>query len=247
MDATQQSDAPETPVDLAELRRRLEQAEQLLACFQQVAGHELPNHLIAIEGLVRVLELEEKDHLRPQSRDYLQRLSGVAQRAHSLVSSLAEIGRARRDRQTPEVLSLAEVAREAAAEINQLFPGRPIEYHFPESTATLLVPRPGLRRVLVQLLRNAILAAVDGRPLHVEVGFRQASSGLELWLTDNGCGLTPERLVQLRQFFSCRTDAGASLDLGWVLVRQCVDHWGGSVRVDSEQGRGTTVCVRLHQ
>ncbi len=44
--------------DAAEVQRQLAFAEQLLAVFQQVVGHELPNHLIAIQGLVRVLEME---------------------------------------------------------------------------------------------------------------------------------------------------------------------------------------------
>src|SRR5258708_14346566 len=83
-----------TEPDAAELQRRLEFAEQLLACFQQVVGHELPNHLIAIQGLARVLEIEEGASLNPESREYLRRLGANAGRGQLLPSPLAGIGRA---------------------------------------------------------------------------------------------------------------------------------------------------------
>src|SRR5437899_1008822 len=43
--------------------RRLERLERLLACFQKALGHEMPNQLVAIGGLLRLLELEEGERL----------------------------------------------------------------------------------------------------------------------------------------------------------------------------------------
>src|SRR5437870_1875703 len=90
-------------------RRRLARAERLLACYRQAVGHELPNQLVAIQGLVRVLEFEEGARLSAEGRDYLQRLAAAAQRTHALLRTLAAIGRVGREPVGPEPLALADV------------------------------------------------------------------------------------------------------------------------------------------
>src|SRR5579864_8128381 len=128
----------ELPADMAPasheeavLHRRALQGEQLLALFRQAMGHDMPNHLVALQGLVRLLEVEEKDRLSAAGQDYLRRLAAIHERGEGLVRVLSEICRVGRGEQPPEQLLLSEVAQEAAVEIKQLFPDRVIEYHFP--------------------------------------------------------------------------------------------------------------------
>src|SRR5947209_6737970 len=111
-----------TPCPETETAVAPERAAALLAVFQQTVGHDLPNHLIAIQGLARVLELEEGERLSPAGRDLLARLAAAAQRAHEIVGTLAEIGRVGREVHATEFVALAELGREVAAELNQLFP-----------------------------------------------------------------------------------------------------------------------------
>src|SRR5262245_32158836 len=74
--------SPGYPTDVSCLVRRLEQTERLLACFRRAAGHDLPNQLVGLQGLLHVLELEEADRLSADGRAYLQRLVAAARRAH---------------------------------------------------------------------------------------------------------------------------------------------------------------------
>jgi signal transduction histidine kinase len=237
---------PQSPSsEPADPSRQLAEAEQLLACFQQVVGHDLPNQLIALQGLIRVLELEEAERLSADGRGYLQRLRSIAHRAHSRISALAEIGRERRDKPPEETLALASVAVEAAAATNQLYPDRKIEYHFALQDYGIIASRPALHRVFAQLLRNAVEAGREEGPVHIEVGARGAVSGLEFWVADRGRGISPEVLGALREFFSGRAVTAPGNGLGLVLVRQLVGRWGGSVSVDSEQGQSCVVTISL--
>lgn len=231
--------------DAAEVQRQLAFAEQLLAVFQQVVGHELPNHLIAIQGLVRVLEMEEGANLTPESREYLQRLAASAGRVQTLTSALAEIGRARRESQKSEVLDPIDVAREAAAEVNQLFPEQSIQYHFSQPGVGMVASRSALHRVLVQLLRNAVQANRPGQAVQVEIGSRASEAGAELWVADRGRGLTPERRQQLQDFLSGQISMFPGPGLGLVLVRQVLNRWHGTLSVDSEEGKGAVFKIRL--
>src|SRR5688500_10101431 len=63
----------------------------LLEILRKSLAHDLPNQLVALQGLARVLEMEEGDRLGPDGKDYLRRMAAGAQRAHANIRSLAEM------------------------------------------------------------------------------------------------------------------------------------------------------------
>jgi two-component system OmpR family sensor kinase len=224
------------PADPA--RRRIEQLERLLGCFQKALGHELPNQLVALQGLARLIEMEQADRLDEEGRAHLLRLADLARRTDGLVRALAEIGRLTRDCGQTEASSLSDAAREAAAEVSVSTPGWSIRYALDPEATVLPVSRRSLRLVLVHLLRNAVQAN-GGRASHVEVGSRRGADGIEWWVKDDGRGL-PE--TQEPRLFECFA-AGATAGLGLFVVRQLVAGWGSSVRVHSEPGAGATIFI----
>jgi signal transduction histidine kinase len=219
-------------------RRGAEQLERLLGCFQKAVGHELPNQLVALQGLARLIELEQADRLDEEGRVHLRRLADLARRTDGLVRTLAEVGKLTRDSGPSERASLSEAAHEAAAEINLTAADWSIGYAIEPEAAVLPVSRRSLRMVLVHLLRNAIQAG-GGRALCVEVGSRHIAGGVELWVKDNGRGL-PECMAP--RLFECFAGGGTA-GLGLFLIRQIVAGWGGAIRVHSEPGAGTTFTV----
>src|SRR5262245_60700475 len=100
--------------------RRLALTERLLACYQQALGHELPNQLVALQGLARLVEADAGERLDEEGRACLVRLADMARRAHAFVAELADVGRTVRKAEAPAEVSLEELCREAAAEVNWL-------------------------------------------------------------------------------------------------------------------------------
>lgn len=220
----------------------LRQAERLLACWQQALGHELPNHMVAIVGLARVLEETQGDQLDAEGRVCLERLTAAARRSGGLMDALAEVGRLCREACAERGVALPEVAHEAAAEVHLLCSQAIVEYDFPSDLPNLAVSRRALHRVLVHLLRNAAAAALPSRPLFIQVGGRTCPAGVEFWVADNGRGLSPARPDSLFEAFAHRR-GGSGQGLGLFLVRQLVAAWGGALRVQSEPGEGTTFTL----
>jgi signal transduction histidine kinase len=215
-----------------------EAGERLLACYQEALGHQLPNRLVALQGLARLLEESAGDRLGPEVRSEVARLGDLARDTDRLVRALADIGRLCRDARTGGPVGVAEAAREAGAEVKVLSPGVVIEYDFPGDLPAAPVSRRSLYQVLVELLRNAAQAA-GAAPIHV--GGRRAAAGIEVWVADDGPGLpavSPQRL------FAPFQRAGGR-GFGLFLVRQVTASWGGSLRVHSEPGRGTRVTVHI--
>lgn len=221
--------------------------DRLLAMLQKALGHELPNQLLAIQGLARILEMEEGERLGAEAKDYLTRLSAAARRCHELVRTLADIVRASRNVLPAQPISLREAARQAVAEARQLSPTGSIEYHVGEADLGLRVPGASLRQVLVLLLRKAQAAVSPDQRLRIEIGSRQAPEGAEFWVADNGPGLTTEQLARLFEPFVGRPAGEPDTALGLFLVRHIVESWGGSLDVRSTPGAGTTFMVLLPQ
>jgi signal transduction histidine kinase len=194
---------------------------RLLAVLEQALGHDLPNQLFAIQGLARLLDLEEGARLSADGRHYLERVVAAAARAHALIATLAEVTHVTHAPPAAEDVDLAEVAAEAVAEAKQLADDRPAEYHGPEQRLVLAVPRAILRRVLVLLLR---------RP-GVQLSVRRRDHVAELRVVPAGAALP----VTMSDPFLFAGSHG--LDL--FLVAQLAESWGGSVHVES----GTTLVV----
>jgi signal transduction histidine kinase len=224
-------------------RKQANVEDWLLACFQKALGHELPNHLVATQGLLRLLEMEEGERLSNDGRDYLRRLSAGAERSQALIRALAEIIQAARSTEPAQVVPLPEVVREVAAEMKQLFPTRAIDFLYDILIPVLVVPPRSFRQALVHLLRQAIQSALDPNP-RVEVGASPTPAGVELRVTDNGPVLSAEQQHHLFEPFA-GGEEGSAQRLSLVLVRTLVDNWGGSVQVQSEPGRGLRSFV-LH-
>ncbi len=217
--------------------------DRLLTALQKALGHELPNRLLAIQGLTRLLDMEHGSSLDGDGKEYMQRLAAAAQRTHVLIKALADLIRLVRSAELPEVLSLPEALREAVAEVKQLCSGAAFEYHFPQTGPCVRVPRLALRQVALHLLRNAAQAALPDRSLRIAVGAREVGPSAEFWVSDNGRGIAAQQQAKLFEPFSGSAAAGAGL--GLFLVRHVIEAWGGVVRAESAPGQGSTFTVTL--
>jgi signal transduction histidine kinase len=223
--------------------RSRERTDQLLGCYQQALGHELPNLLVSLQGLARLLCEEQGARLDPEGRSLLDRLAGLARKADTLARSTARVGRIYRDYGPLSRVSLSDAAREALAEVNLLSTAPGVEYDVASDMPVLAISRLALHQVFVQLLGNAARAGVRGRPLRVRISARCVSDGVELQIADNGCGISDDVARRIGEPFC----PGSGLGLGLFLVRQFVSGWGGSLQITSAPERGTTVSILFRE
>ena len=101
-----------------------------------------------------------------------------------------------------------------------------------------------LRRIFQNVIANAIAYTPHGK---VVIGARQshAQGMLECWVSDNGEGITPERLEKV--FDKAETDPGkeGGWGLGLAIVKSFVEAHDGTVSVESREGQGSTFRFTL--
>ncbi|MDB4966130.1 MAG: Phytochrome, two-component sensor histidine kinase [Myxococcales bacterium] len=104
-----------------------------------------------------------------------------------------------------------------------------------------------LRQVLWNLTENGVKYRRPETRAEVAIVGRVESAGYELRVSDNGTGMDPEDVRRVFEPFhrADRTRDRPGTGLGMSIVKRIVDASGGSIRVESQLGRGTVVVITL--
>jgi two-component system sensor histidine kinase HydH len=91
----------------------------------------------------------------------------------------------------------------------------------------------------MQLVQNAAKAMTGGGTLTVELTLPDAAL-VRVAITDTGRGIKPQDLARIFDPFFTTKDDWSGVGLGLSLVHKTIEDHGGTIRVESEVGRGTT-------
>ena len=217
--------------------------------FVATVSHELRTPLTSISGFLEMLQ-EEEHVLGDEGRTYLNVIRRSTDRLHHLVEDLLLVAQieARRVELEPAPLDLTELAsacveaaRPAAAERRvsiELVGDHPSRIH-------------GDARRLAQVVDNLISNAVKFTPEDgsVTVSVEGDVDAVHLVVADTGIGIPADEQGQVfSRFFRSRNatqSAIAGTGLGLAISRALVEQHGGTIALESEEGRGTRVTVTL--
>ena len=229
-------------------RKRAEADRQALL---DALAHDLRNPLTALKMQAQLL-LRQIERGRTPDRDALaERAAGfveLAVRMTGLIDDLEEHARLATgggfhpDRQPTDLVALA---RNSADELRQSGGGRRIRLETDETALVGVWDPLHVRRVLENLLGNAVKYS----PLGSEVRVRLSRIGryAVLEVHDEGIGIPADDLPRIFAFRHRGGNVGsvAGSGVGLAGVKQIVERHGGTVTVESEEGRGSVFTVRL--
>jgi two-component system OmpR family sensor kinase len=222
------------------------ESEDRLRRFVADASHELRTPVTTIRGyaeLYRVGGLEE----RPDLDEAMRRTEQEAIRMSRLVEDLLNLakldeGRPLERRDVDLAALVADAAKDAAA----VDPRRPITTDA-ESSVVVQGDEDRLRQVIANVVGNALVHTPPGTPIELRVDAVNGSARIAV--TDHGPGMSPEVAAKVTQRFYRADPARArhrgGSGLGMSIADAAVAAHGGTIGVDSEVGRGTTVTVTL--
>ncbi len=211
--------------------------------------HDLGNPLTILTCCIDLLQ-NKVDEMQPESSSQWVEALGYIQMIKKSVQhccGLAEAWRQLRDDITQDRAPTA--ARQFLTDaVDAVLPiaamsGARLDVAFAEGTEGDIVIDPvQMRRVAHNLIINAIQATTIGRGV-VRVRGGVSDGYFEYSVTDNGTGIPAERLaIIFEPYFSTKKEGTG---LGLAISRRIVDEHGGTLRAESEVGRGSTFTVRL--
>ncbi|MGF1450493.1 MAG: sensor histidine kinase [Opitutales bacterium] len=234
----------------ADLKETLTSTEEEKNHFIGVASHDLRSPLSALYSMVRLMH-SEGENLDPEMRqDMLGMASESIERMMGLVEHLLDLNRLERGVQELEFsqVAVADVCRRLVGTLTTQAQSKAIvlEMTFAE-LPTVRAPERAVDRILENFLSNAIKYSPPETT--VRLGADVTDDALEVWVQDQGPGLTEEdrqKLFQPFQRLSAQPTGGESASgLGLAIARKLADSMGAELTVESEAGQGARFGLRL--
>jgi two-component system, NtrC family, sensor kinase len=101
-------------------------------------------------------------------------------------------------------------------------------------------------QILLNLIVNAAQAMEGtGRKGLVEIRWQEGPGGVVLKVIDNGGGIPPELLQKVFEPLFTTKPAGVGTGLGLPICKELIENAGGSIRLESKVGEGTTIALTL--
>lgn len=217
--------------------------------FVSNVSHELRTPLTTIAGYLELVAEEFEDRLEPRHERMLEATRRNVTRLKQLIDDLLALSRAEGRASEMEPVDLALLVREAVTDIRITAARRDIrvEVDTPDDVVPVLADRAMLHRAFLNLLTNAVKFSHDGGT--VKVGLRRSGATVEVTIADEGIGIPAGEIDRLGTRFFRASNAVyneiAGTGLGLRIMQTIIDNHGGDVVIDSVEGEGTTVAVRL--
>ena len=240
-----------------EAQQRLEQHERLAAIGQLAAGiaHDFNNLLTGIIGFAELLAADSD--LPHTMRPDLDVIVQEGRRGARLVKQILDFSR--RSLRLSETLDLALLLPEVVSFWERTIPERvSISLAIGSGRHLIHGDSSQISQMLLNLALNSVDAMPDGGRLAITLGLRVVAPGdaaplpemgqgtwVELTVSDNGSGMTPEAMAHLFEPFFTTKGPGEGTGLGLAQVYGIVRQHEGYIAVDTQKDRGTTFVVYI--
>ena len=227
----------------AEAQEAIRAREHVLA----VVSHDLRNSLGAIATSARLLLLGGADDAQRARR--LQTIRRVSDRMIRLMQSLLDVSRL----QGGHTISIQPAAQDVAAMIRDACDGvhEQIEEKFitlhcdaGDTDLTVFADRERALQVLSNLLSNAIKFTPEGGAITLRA--ERAGEFVQFSVSDTGPGIRAEDLAHIfERYWQATRTAALGTGLGLAIVKGIVEAHGGTIRVETQAGVGSTFYFTL--
>jgi signal transduction histidine kinase len=230
---------------LRQSQTQLLQAGKMVAIGQLAAGvaHEINNPLAVILGFAQGME-RRIANVGDQFRVPVSSIVRETLRCKNLVQELLIFSRTAK--KTAERVDINELIRATIVllEARARTQGIEIVQHLAEPRLVIEANRTQLQQVLVNLGTNAMDAMRSGGTLTIRTR-RNGRDDFYMEVADTGEGIPDEVKPRIFDPFFTTKEVGKGTGLGLSLVYEIVQQHQGSISVESDVGRGTTMTVRL--
>ncbi len=241
--------------DLTAAMERAQAADRAKSSFLATVSHELRTPLNAVIGFSELLLLDNVDQVVREEYLNAIRFSGTA--LLNLINDVLDLSKLEADQM--EIIPAENDVTELIHQVLSVFKLKAAEKQLElrEDTAgvryPLFVDNLRLRQILFNLLGNAVKFTQKGH-VAIKASFEpddEATGTLLISVADTGIGISPEQIQGIFDpFVRDHGTRGKQMiegsGLGLSITKRLLDRMGGTIKLESEPGKGTTFLVRLN-
>ena len=232
----------------AELELRIAEREQTnaeLEAFSYSVSHDLRAPLRAIEGFTDIVLTDFGEQLPQPAVEYLQQVVKAAGRMNRLVQDLLNYSRLSRLEMKMAPVKVAAIIEDACSQVEEALkpyitikaaPGLSVRAH--QATLT---------QIIWNLVSNGLKFYPEGKAPRVEITSKREGNNVVLMVHDEGIGIAAEHQERIFNVFERlhSADAYPGTGIGLAIVKRGVSRMGGTVRLESAPGKGSTFYIAL--
>lgn len=223
-------------------RKRTEEllikSEKLSVVGQLAAGvaHEIRNPLTSLRGFVQLFQAKED-----MNQEYLKIMLSELDRINDIVSEFLVI--AKPQAMSFEVRDVRQIYYEVFSLLETQATLSNVQIHadIADDIPMINCQQNQLKQVFINILKNAIESMTSGGNIHIEM--KVVDRHIMVRFIDNGCGISEERMLMLGEPFYTTKEKGTGL--GLMVCHKIIEAHGGSLHIESQLDKGTTVDLIL--
>ena len=238
-------------IELASANTRLLELDRLKSEFVSMVSHELKTPLTSIKLSTDVLKSLSGSEKDVRTREEMLRIiDRNIERQKRLVSDLLDISRIETGnlKLSLEPVDLYGIIRESVESMRNIADESriPIRLDLQGESPRITGDRDRLVQVFVNLIGNALKFTKEGE---IRIWARMVDGHPEIRVSDTGIGIPPEELDMIFDKFH-QVDSGLTREvggtgLGLAICKGIIEGHGGSIRAESEVGKGSVFVILL--
>jgi PAS domain S-box-containing protein len=213
--------------------------------FVYRAFHDLQGPLASIEGICNLLKMEAT---APESKDYADMIGQISVKMKKALMGMLEAAKINDlDRETATI-DFEALIRNIRTDLEKTAGSDEVNILLDVPKNIIFRTDPAYLGIIIKhLLENAVIFRDTHKTqpfvkLHIE---QTEQDHLHIRIEDNGIGINQEDQTEVFQMFCRKSARSRGAGIGLYLTKQSVERLGGSIRLESSPGRGTTVEVLL--
>jgi PAS domain S-box-containing protein len=212
-----------------------------LDAFASTVAHDLRAPLRAMQGFSQALLEDYGPRLDDTGRGYAARVVEACRRMAAMIEDLLSYSRLSRAEIPLDPVQLEAAVDEVLRALAPDLQARAAEVTVERPLPSVVGHAPTLRRVLSNLVSNAIKFTRPGTAPRLRIRSERRGDVARTWVEDEGIGIAPEHHERIFRVFERLhgPEQYPGTGVGLAIVRKAVERMGGAVGVESREGQGS--------
>ena len=236
---------------LANTNRELEILNSTKDKFFSIIAHDLKNPFNTIMGFTRLLSENYDEYDDAKNKEFIRYINESVQQVYSLLENLLHWSRSQTNilNINPKNVEVIEIINKAYELLKPTLEKKKLKFEQTIDPGLMIFADSDLMNTVIRnLLSNAIKFTPEGGLVSVSIDPGQNGS-VTMIIKDSGIGMSEKALSDLFRIDSRSSQKGTSGEtgtgLGMILCKEFMEKMDGSIHVESEAGKGTSVFLTI--
>ncbi|MGD0953571.1 MAG: ATP-binding protein [Methanotrichaceae archaeon] len=175
----------------------------------------------------------------------LRRVNESVSKMDRLLLETLELSRIGHVINPPEDVSFGQIVQEALEQVAASIKSGNVTVSVAQDMPKVHVDMIRIAEVLVNLIENSVKYMRDQEGPKIEIGYRENGEETVFFAKDNGIGIDPKEHEKVFSLFYQVDRKSGGAGAGLSIVKRIIEVHGGRIWIESELGKGCTVCFTL--